>query len=1149
MEITVDEYIASHDSWDSLWRDLRSKSSAKQISTTAQGHIFERLTQLYIQNEPSFKARFCNVWWHNKDEVPPDVVELLSLPPSDEGIDLIAKTNDGKYVSVQSKFRARPDRAHRMKDINGFLRLSFETCKNIESGMFFNTTIRPTKKLREASDRIIELGLSAWEGIDKEKSWRTIIGDCNKAQEIRDPHIKREHQKDAIKAAAKHFTRKERGRMVMPCGTGKSLTAYWIAERLKARSIIVAVPSLFLIKQSRDDWLQEYDAGQKKIDWLCVCSDDTAKSAHKINTYDSFVGSVYEVGDVTTKEKEIASFLQKKGGKIKVIFTTYHSGGKLANVARRLKFDFDFAVFDEAHRTVGAKDKDFAILLDEEKISIRKRMFMTATERVIRGQKEMLISMDDEERYGQLFYQLSFKEAIREHLISDYKIISMLVTRRQVENLIRSNRILNINPSKPDVGASNLAAGICLMKTAKKYKLRRMISFHSSIKRAEGFAVQQDILKGEKIGLKTFNASISSKLSANARITRLREFERHTRTLLSNSRCLSEGINIPSIDCVLFADPKESEVDIVQAVGRALRYQEGKIAYVIIPIVVPDTDDFETYAKSTAFRKVARVVAALSVQDERIVEEMRMIEDGGRPKNPIFTVVNHDPKAFVGMKMSAAAFGKAISGKIWEKVARADWLPYDKARDWVHTLCLERTSDWNDYVGGRLNGLPPLRFDIPNSPEAVYRHTGWRTWGEWLGNDTHSWKDYPFADYDESRRFVRRLNLASVAEWRRYCRGDIETAVAKPYWLPVNPQRYYARKGTWVGWNDWLGTDTIATRERQYRSYDDACDFVHSLGLHSQNDWNNYCRGEKINLLPRPVDIPVASYDHYSDQGTWRGWPDFLGYKRRSVQGIKMPFEEARAFSRGLNLTKKRDWDRYIRGELKDKPPRPAGIPSDPYQDYTEFVNWGDWLGLRVIEYWPYNKSARFIRKLKLGSVKAYREYCAGRLPNLPKKPVEIPNSADSYYKKTGEWPENTWRDYLGSEEVAVRSVARTTFREGRNFARKLGLKSGTEWKKYCQGGFKNLPPLPSGVPEAPWIVYENAGWESLPDWLGYEKVGAAREFRDARAYARSLGLKSQKEWQRFASSGSRPNDIPSSPGRSYKGKGWKGYRDWLGKD
>ena len=217
-----------------------------------------------------------------------------------------------------------------------------------------------------------------------------------------------------------------------------------------------------------------------------------------------------------------------------------------------------------------------------------------------------------------------------------------------------------------------------------------MISFHSSIKRAEEFAFQQDVLNVEKIGLNRFNACISSKLTANSRTARLREFEHHPHTLLSNARCLSEEINIPSIECVLFAAPKESEVDIVQAVGRSLGYQEGKTAYVIIPIVVPDTDDFEIYAKSTAFRKVAKIVAALSIQDERIVEEMRLIEDGGRPKSPIFTLVNHDPKAFVGMKMSAVAFSKAITGRVWEKFARADWLPYCEARDWSTLLVCRR---------------------------------------------------------------------------------------------------------------------------------------------------------------------------------------------------------------------------------------------------------------------------------------------------------------------------------------------------------------------------------------------------------------------------------------------------------------------------
>jgi predicted helicase len=197
----------------------------------------------------------------------------------------------------------------------------------------------------------------------------------------------------------------------MPCGTGKSLTAYWIAEALQAKLILIAVPSLALVRQSLTDWTREFLARGVKPDWFCVCADDTVGDLES----DTFVGEVYDLGvPVQTDVEKIAAFLRARTSGPKIVFTTYQSSPNLAAAARKARVSFDMAILDEAHKTVGKHLKTFATLLSQKKISIHRRLFMTATERVPRSELEEVLSMESEKDYGRRFFHLSFKDAIKE---------------------------------------------------------------------------------------------------------------------------------------------------------------------------------------------------------------------------------------------------------------------------------------------------------------------------------------------------------------------------------------------------------------------------------------------------------------------------------------------------------------------------------------------------------------------------------------------------------------------------------------------------------------------------------------------------------------------------------------------------------------
>ena len=187
---------------------------------------------------------------------------------------------------------------------------------------------------------------------------------------------------------------------------------------------------------------------------------------------------------------------------------------------------------------------------------------------------------------------------------------------------------------------------------------------------------------------------------------------------MTNARCLTEGVDVPAIDCVMFADPKQSRIDIVQAAGRALRQYRGKErGYIVVPLIVPAKMDFETFAETTAFRQVAQTITALSTQDERIADEFRAIEQGRVSSGKIVEIDGDIP---VGMKMKLSDFAETISTRIWESVGRANWRKFEDARAFVRKLGLKNNDEWREY---RSSDRKPA--DIPAAPDEIYADAGW----------------------------------------------------------------------------------------------------------------------------------------------------------------------------------------------------------------------------------------------------------------------------------------------------------------------------------------------------------------------------------------------------------------------------------------
>jgi hypothetical protein len=380
--------------------------------------------------------------------------------------------------------------------------------------------------------------------------------------------------------------------------------------------------------------------------------------------------------------------------------------------------------------------------------------------------------------------------------------------------------------------------------------------------------------------------------------------------------------------------------------------------------------------------------------------------------------------------------------------------------------------------------------------------------------------------FNEARTFVRALGLKSVTEWEKYCKSG-----KKPDDIPAIPDRTYANDG-WAGWGDWLGTGRIADQLREYRPFNEARAFVHSLGLKSEAEWKEYCRSGK-----KPKDIPYKPQRTYANDG-WAGWGDWLGTGRIADQLREYrPFNEARAFVHGLGLKSVREWGDYCKSGKK-----PADIPAQPSNTYADagWLGWGDWLGTGTIatyvfQYRPFNEARAFVQGLGLKSHTEWREYCKSG-----KKPADIPANPNRTYADAG-WL--GWGDWLGTGRIADRLRQYRSFKDARAFVHGLGLKSQSDWREYRASGKK-----PADIPSHPDEVYAEAGWAGMGDWLGTDnRRGGWRPFKESRTFARGLKLKSRADWSAYYKSGKRPPDIPIAPNAVYATDGWLGWGDWLG--
>ena len=386
--------------------------------------------------------------------------------------------------------------------------------------------------------------------------------------------------------------------------------------------------------------------------------------------------------------KEIKEWLIKKSKITKVTFITYQSVKKITRIKKSI---FDLGIIDEAHRTTGGKENSFSKILFDNNVKIKKRLFMTATQRFYSGKSNKILGMENTQYYGNLnnngvFDEIKFSEAIKlkrpdgTNALTDYEIIHLIFSSSDIQNIYKQNLFVKPNFKiarkikwNKSSEASMLIAGLAFKKSIKKYKIKNTISFSSGIERSILLKDQINLLNN-LYSPRTTNYHISSRQNIAQRKAIVKSFASIDNSLISNARCLQEGVDIPKVDSVIFADPKTSKVDIVQAAGRALRPFKGKkLGYIIVPTILSPKDKLKNKVEK-AYENIMQVITAMGSVDRRIIDYFESIAKGKKFKGrvPITTKVSES------LEIDLNKFNESLGIKLYQRINNLRGVFYTK---------------------------------------------------------------------------------------------------------------------------------------------------------------------------------------------------------------------------------------------------------------------------------------------------------------------------------------------------------------------------------------------------------------------------------------------------------------------------------------
>ena len=684
-----------------------------------RGTLFEKLTLAYLKNEPTYKALYQNVWLLS--EVP----ESYSIPKKDTGVDLVAEQKNGDLVAIQAKFYTNKVGKSEINSFVAELGKSYYQRGLIVSTMDdWNSNARETIDQNEKGIEIIGLSDLRNSQID----WSQFNFERPENVVVKKPKKLRDYQQTAKENALAHFKENDRGQLIMAPGTGKTFTSLKISEALSKDKdgpfkVLYLVPSIQLLTQTLRGWNNDTELTMTS---MAVTSDRDA-SRGTDGTEDI---KASDIGyPATTSSKKILQNWHDfeslpKPTDMLVVFSTYQSIEVIGEAQKEGFPEFDFIISDEAHRTTGAHEaakeaSAFSKVHSNTNVKGLKRMYQTATPKIYgesakknaKDKSILLSSMDDESKYGEVFFRMGFGQAVSRDILTDYKVMVLAVDEAAIQKdmqrtLADPENGLNIDDVGRIVGIWNGMMRRNGYKNPIKNSpydgapLERAIAFTRTIEESKKVSSQFEEVVNEYISEAIEDESIHlSMRHADGKMNALQKGEildwlanpnkpADEARIVSNVRFLTEGIDIPTLDAVIFLSPKKSQVDIVQSVGRIMRKAEGKdYGYIILPIVIPTGEKPETILDNNKnYETVWQVINALRSVDERFEamidkinmakpKQLKVIGVGSAPdqvndqvktteNTPIQTELEFEWDKFEG----------AIFGKIVQKVGDRKYL-------------------------------------------------------------------------------------------------------------------------------------------------------------------------------------------------------------------------------------------------------------------------------------------------------------------------------------------------------------------------------------------------------------------------------------------------------------------------------------------
>ncbi len=650
MSLTIDELLQSY-------RDAAGTERDK-------GTYYERLCKAFLLHDPVQAEQYSEAWMWS------DWAPHHGFQANDTGIDLVAKLRDEEgYAAIQCKFFSSKHKIAKA-DIDSFLAASSKapfTRRVVMDSTEVEWSSNAETMLEGQTIPVLRIGLG-----DMRASpivWSRFA--ANEEIVLEEKKELRPHQQDALDAVRKGLSEHDRGKIIMACGTGKTFTGLKIAEDLVGANgtVLFLVPSLALMAQTVREWTNDTKTPLRSF---AVCSDSQV-GKRRISKDDVAEISTLDLAfPATTNAALLAKGVSEPApGKMTVVFATYQSIQVVSDAQNIHGMGaFNLIICDEAHRTTGAtlgdEESNFVRIHRNEVVAGEKRLYMTATPRIYGDSAKSkavdmgvtLATMDDVELFGPTLFYRGFGWAVQEGLLTDYKVIVLAMDEGRVARTLQARMADPENGLVLDDATRILGCYKALTKVdiaselgADTQPMRRALAFCRDIKSSklvqdEFSAVVDDYLASSEV--KTHEADIAEHqlkceinhvdgtFNAKTRGELLdwlkAESDDNTCRILTNARCLSEGVDVPALDAIMFLHPRKSQIDVVQSVGRVMRRAPNKrMGYVILPVGIPaGMNAEEALNNNEKYKVIWQILNALRAHDERFdatINQMSLGQD------------------------------------------------------------------------------------------------------------------------------------------------------------------------------------------------------------------------------------------------------------------------------------------------------------------------------------------------------------------------------------------------------------------------------------------------------------------------------------------------------------------------------------------